>query len=338
MGIAGTMRDAAGSAINFLVEGDRPAKAPDRSSGSAHGTFSNLPPEALDRLGRLDAMADAAAGRLEGGFGARQQLIDAVQNAKAARGSYDQRLRDLYAGAAGDPKEIARLDDGIKKAQRALDEFDRTNGPARARDIAIRDLRDEVVRYARAVREPVPFVKTAAPKGTVEKLAAEIASLRDERLRVEGAPVTLETARRQLDALIDDLATQGRPHLVVGVDDVGHTRRRMRQTIRVEWPESLLGAQPMQPDTLLMITNAAALIAWACKDTIKEALHADLEASYAAIDLALDPDDRRARLADIDKRLLDLQRLQAELTWAALADGQDVWFPNEIEPRAVLGV
>ncbi len=163
--------------------------------------------------------------------------------------------------------------------------------------------------------------KASHPKA-VEQVRAALATLDEEWSEAEEAPATLSELRAATLAALDEIAERGRP----AVD----LRHRGGDPARLH--RALAPATAGSPAA----TPGIDFVAWAARDVIAARL-LDLLGDADAPG-AMTFDQREDRFADIDRRRLDLARLEEAHIAAAEAAGQRIARRPDADPRAVLEV
>jgi len=306
-----------------------------------------LPPEALEKIGRLQMLkAD------------RQALLSAAS----------ERRREAAAAHTRQTHEARRLrrevEDGrlVRREQvRNLEMVTPDRGLAELAENGVNRLSDQMMKaehvYAERQARFTEVAKViAALQGWVEQLPAgttmkshvllkvgsargsipeqvasirdEVAGLAEERERVSSAPKhsseVKAMARRQLLAL----AERGRPDLTALLH--GNGQLSFTRQTETRW----LNERPVTVDGDI---DVSALMAWLDHDLLAARLEAEIDAQTND-EFALAAADRTARLAEIDADILSLERQEEVMIEAAEKSGQDIPRRPEASPLAILSV
>lgn len=170
--------------------------------------------------------------------------------------------------------------------------------------------------------------------GIIAAQRSEVARLHDDLAEVDAAPDHVAAIKRQAKQHVDALAARGAP-LASGVGVAGGR-------FRIEGPQRDIGAQPsdrVEAGHIPRSDDALALIAWAMPEKVLEAVEADIEAAYAAVDLQLAPHEKQRRRREIKAAILKAERIECAALWEIVERGDDtVRFRPGTDPRAIFGI
>jgi hypothetical protein len=201
------------------------------------------------------------------------------------------------------------------------------------------------------------WLKTGRPGGTIlkdheapppalkagETLAAALERAR-ERVdecrstvdRIENAPWPSAHFKHRLREQVEALCARGKPDI----------RPLLERDADAVWPESILRSSVLNAQLsegargaigMAQAPDALALLTWLLKDQLLKRLDAEID-SLADDDTALDAEAREIRLSEAMARLLEAERLEAGLTYAALEQRLVGVEFRDINPIAILGV
>jgi len=296
-----------------------------------------VPPEVASRLVELEAMADLSART----YGTEiNGLIESRNSSLADLEVYKRSCRDAHKHP--DEREVARLQARVDRATRTLKlaneelkKFPHTLPPlaqVAAKLIGSMQRSGDMIIWHGDVK---------VPKGaTVESIRAEIDGLLAQRDRLDTALPPIEEARAQLRRDFDRLAGNGIGiDLEVNVSDL--SGRGRPPAVRLALPKERVAHirrhdDPGYPPT---VTSAVGIVAAVLGDQIWKVIDDQITAFYAANKhLVRTEAERRRELARIDTEILALSRVEAELGWRAIANGERAAFRSDLDPRAVLGI
>lgn len=317
--------------------------------------FSIDPPDVAERLpsaakGHLASLRD----HVEALYEIVERLNVKRQESWAARGEADLYLQQLTDPAVAmrysrthvfgedHPDSVtakAKLDKAARVAREISDRYDL----AADRWTKQKRLLSKIEGYIAAARNltMAPAVKLKFP--TVDRLAAEverirkdIAELQAEKHAINSAAFPAAEAKARARAEIEMLAERGKPRVTQLIDH--------GPAAGVGWPHlvaksSIYGMKtPLPGDEALTADDLPgahlALIAWLHKDQLIAALDVEITA-VAEDDAALSTEQRAVKLAEVDARILDAERIECALVRNA---GGTIDFRENTDPRAVLGV
>jgi hypothetical protein len=247
--------------------------------------------------GDADAMAHAVVAQV---FGLEQQK-PALLNMAA---STPDRAEAIEAQLAALDAEIGRL----RAVQAARSDRARND-----RQIVVQ-LRDAMARWGSGTRlvpaaSPAAVASTGGP-GEIVRLRQQIDTLKDEREHIIRAPLPREELRARATAAVDALAESGVPKLDVE-----------RGRFGIKWIPD--GASLMHVVAFIVAHDRANVLA---------ALHRAIDIATAGEPGIADA-DRARKLADLDRRILELERREE----AAIEATPEIARRPDADPRAVLG-
>lgn len=171
----------------------------------------------------------------------------------------------------------------------------------------------------------------------VEKVRKDIAELKAEKHAVNSAAYPSAEVKARARREIEALAEAGRPNVLRMIDhgpaegifwpDV-KAQSRILGGMAVPLPGDVRHAGEELPGGHL------ALLAFLCKDTMLAAVMAEIDA-VSEDSAALSSEQRVAKIAELDARILKAERIEAALV---AASSGSVDFREDADPRAVLGV
>jgi len=295
-----------------------------------------VPPEVVDRLTELSAMADLSARS----YGSEiNNLIDARNTAIADLEVYKRSCRDAHLHP--DEREVARLQARVDRATRTLKlaNEELKKFPATLPSLA-RACASLVGKLQRSGDMIIWHGAVDVPKGaTVESVRANIDEMLAQRDKLDTALPPIEEARAQLRRDFDKLAGDG-----IGIDlEINHSDlsgRARPPHVRLSLPKErvahIRSDNPGYPPT---VTSAVGIVAAVLGDQIWKVIDDQLTAFYAANKhLVRTEMERRKEIAQIDAKVLDLSRAEAQLCWDAIAGGGKASFRADLDPKAVLGI
>lgn len=158
----------------------------------------------------------------------------------------------------------------------------------------------------------------------VDKLRQQIADLQAERERTRTAPLPFEEVWPKFETALNSLRHR-RTAYIAGLADPN------RQD-----PSRWSHADPSKPFGLPGNREDAAAWAWMAPDVIRDEMRAAFEAYYADNPPGLPSDQRPAALADVDRRLFDMEVREERLIAAANAAGASIARRGNADPKAIL--
>ncbi|TLG75158.1 hypothetical protein [Methylocystis sp. B8] len=175
-----------------------------------------------------------------------------------------------------------------------------------------------------------PAVAVKLPKGAsivaaIVQAREKIQEHRDAIQAAIDAPCTSADVKKRMRAQIEELAESGRPS-VQGAVDFGE-RIKFPTTPAEVFVESKRGHAD--------VSDAIGLVAWLFKDQLIAALDGAL-ADVADDASALTADERRRRVADAKKQLLEAERIEEALIEQARQSGLTIGRRHDADPRAIL--
>jgi hypothetical protein len=155
--------------------------------------------------------------------------------------------------------------------------------------------------------------------GAVERVRAEIDKLTSARARIARSVLPIADLRAQADKHVDTLAARGRPTVTVDRDQL-----RVRHNVEGFAAEAIV------------------LLAWLFPDEMKGKLHLEIDHVRAAELRAHAPvmpsADRMAKLAELDDRILALEREEEFFICEAVNENTVIPRRDSASPAAILGV
>lgn len=152
----------------------------------------------------------------------------------------------------------------------------------------------------------------ASTKGwTVDKIRAAIDDEINGRRAVVLLPATLEDAIAAANASVDRMASQGAPDL----------RDTIRSASDVEWPKDTFFVKDLSAS--IETQYGTSFLCWLDPDAVKKKLAAEIRTKFNGT-VGISAKDRRDKLAVIDAKWLELQRIEEAVCDAVEAKGQTV--------------
>jgi hypothetical protein len=265
----------------------------------------------LERLAAIQRLEQLEAHPANGGFGlhpqdkrilSQKKLIEQLTFSVQRNNDRTQRADALWQPAA---RVRQNLDNWLRDrppntaVEDAPTELPKLNGKE--------DLLDAIERYRRRGRE-----------------------LQADAHRIRSAPYPSTWAKEQARAQVAALAQRGAPDVTLLVE---HGRNS------VTWPMETLRTNVFNTERAVVgfaeAPDAVAVMAWAFGDMLikrlDEAIDADADDANA-----LGHDERQKREAEVLADLLEVERIESALVWAALAQGLPTEHRGDCSPQAVL--
>lgn len=305
----------------------------------------DAPPSMLDRLARLQKHDDAREAALDG----RRKRVEKLRKQIAE----EREMRDRIASdeqkmgpfkqvrTTSDGKEevvikdrIGPIDAKIKRLRRELAEIEASEIP-HAPGVPV-----EFVATAQLTPVAIPEVKAPTEAELKHAIAATDAALAEIE-RIQKAPRPLDDVLDKIDAEIDRLAKRGQPRVGSLFRGGRVNDRNNRFTVDVHYasvsfPEKRVRNEFGSPGGI--VDDAVALVAWACREEIREKLHA-LATAQARDEQSMSADEKRGALADAYARAVDALRYEVEVSFAVEeATGRTVEWRSNLHPALLLGV
>jgi hypothetical protein len=306
-----------------------------------HDPIDGLPTHAAERL-RMLRQRTADAHRLIPGF-------EAIREASMARIEAEQALKRLTSHPQDGGFNLPETDARVIEAQRHLDkmtaDFQRLKESQEIRIAAWHAASGALAGCEDLPRHGVPgncrlemadveapkLNKGEGPLDAVDRLRRRGRELRADLHRIESAPYPSSYAKAKMRAQVEALAMQGAPSMASLIEHDG----------KISWPQAqvqstIYNATPAAVG-FAEAPDALALFAWLHKDELIAALdhEIDAEADDAA---ALTHEQRQQQAAEVALDLLEIERSESELVWAAQSQGLPVEHRPDISPLALLGL
>lgn len=182
------------------------------------------------------------------------------------------------------------------------------------------------------VPEDAPETADAC-RAVIAEAVAEITELFAERREVEQAPPPPDYAKDTVRVRLEQLAAQGKPTV---------SMPSATEETTITWPMKTLNAagRASHPGERPQVIDLAALAARYFGDQILADVEAEIDRAYAAVELALEPHERRRRLRQIDAKILAAERRECAARWALIEQhgDEDAGFRPGTSAAAILGV
>jgi hypothetical protein len=296
-----------------------------------------VPPEVVDRLTELSAMADLSARS----YGSEiNNLIDARNTAIADLEVYKRSCRDAHKHP--DEREVARLKARVDRATLTLKlaNAEVKRFPATLPSLA-RACASFVGRLQRSGDMIIWHGDVKVTKGaTVESVRASIDEMLAQRDKLDTALPPIDEARAQLRRDFDRLTGDG-----IGIDlevNVSDLSGRARPpAVRLSLPKERVAhiRRHDDPGYPPSVTSAVGVVAAVLGDQLWRMVDDRLTAFYSVNKhLVRTEAERRKEIAQIDAKVLDLSRVEAAIGWRDIAAGGKANFRADLDPKAVLGI
>jgi hypothetical protein len=155
-----------------------------------------------------------------------------------------------------------------------------------------------------------------------DRCHADIVKLSQQRLSVARALLPLEVLHSQIDAHVEALAARARPSITVDRDQL---------SVRHSSDSHGVGSSAAVP-----------LLAWLMPDAMRQRLREEIDARRASDSErnlpVLSVSERKAQLAELDARILELGREEEFFILEAAAEGTTIRRRDNADPVAILGV
>jgi hypothetical protein len=218
-----------------------------------------------------------------------------------------QQIADLEAGDQGERKNVF-----IRLVGRAFDYLNGVPAGYRCEDVS---------------RAPTKLRKGDTPYEAVQRCRTKIAELRGKLREIDDAPIPISVAKQMAARQIEQLAERGRPN----VD--GLVAGTQRQANLPENASRIVG----ETSGYVEVPDAFALIAHLMRDRLIEAINAEIDAA-GEDEIALSPEDREAKISQLNEQIVEIERDEADYLWQADQDGLTVPHRGDIGIPALLGL
>lgn len=319
--------------LDHDYRGRKPASVSAKPSLPAKPT---LPPHAAERLNvelpKLYALADAATA---GSYRIQTDFNADIGRVQAAIGHLDLRAEDTGWTEAMRAQRQALKDEetAIRKRQPAI--MEAANARMHVKT-AFQEVLGNCKSYAAKLLAGTAPIIGVIPDVTkrgerysdqAKGHQAERQELLTERIDTDESWIPMAEMFAQVPALIEGWSRT--PEVIVGLEGGKFAVEFPSQAVRA------VATGDLSPRTF----DARALIAWLHPERLQEEIERQIEDAYKSTSVPImTRAERRVRLKEIDAKLLELERLEAECIWRALADGEAIHFRPDTDPRAVLGI
>lgn len=274
--------------------------------------------------------------------------FEQIREASADRVSAEQRLRQLqasageggfnmpsdYPGVVSQQKLVDKLTDELRRLQELQTlrtaAWHAASGVSAACEDFLRHGVPGNCQIAEIEIEPPKLLKDETVLDAVERLRRRVRELRADQHRIRSAPFPSAFAKQRAREQIEALAMQGAPSVSALIEIDGKIEfqtQRLTSEVHAE-QRSLAFAQA---------SDAVALICWLHKDALIAAL--DREISTESDDkAALSHEVRQKAEAEVQGDLLDIERQEAALVFAAWEQGLVCEHRSDCSPLAILQV
>jgi hypothetical protein len=294
----------------------------------------DFPPLTLAQYRKIDAAAEKARADDDARNAQRERDDERLAQARLAHESFAVQMQ-----RSGDMSDATRRQ--LKKYERAVKAIqDQNNATYRRRPDSFGPLLERIWSFlrndgGRRYRDCPVLLDLGGESESValKTIRAAIEDRKSEHEAAKAADVPLPDAERALVNAIERKARDGRIGFKACLRrEEQTTGRRAPGTIR--WPED----EEVWPDGGGRFTHdrANAMVVWLFKDQIIKRGLAELR--DVASDDALSDSDRRARMAELDKQILELERQEEALIRVLEAKGTSVSRRNDASVLAVLGI
>jgi hypothetical protein len=298
-----------------------------------------LPPGAAEKLRTLRLRASEAHA-LVVPFSEQQDL--STERLKA-----EQRLKRLLDPAQNDgfnlkdddarvvtqKKLVAKLTDDLKRlierGEARAAAWRSASGALASCETWLRDGRPRGVQLQDHEAEPVKLAKGESLIDAIESRRRRVTELRADLEKISAAPIPSSYAKQQARAQIDALASRGAVNVRLLVERDGKIEFPMTQ-VRAMVHNATPGAVAYHD-----AVDVVGLLAFVLRPTLTAAI--DHLIDEAADDRsALTPEARQLRMAEVQSHLLDIERQEAWLTWAAMDERLPAEHRPDVNPLALL--
>jgi hypothetical protein len=316
-------------------------------SGNFISVLSNAPLAAA-KLARMTANRDATSAKRQGHLSAQNAAYQDIVNARADRDNYNAHARaQPHIDAAQYARQLAEYEDHIARRVAAHKAIQLSGGDIMAASTAWGQTEERAKKFLNQYKggkltdaPPVTLAKGA----TVESVRAAIADLWKARLATEESPPPYEEMEASLMRDLEKQIERGRPRVVMEKRYFMRDRARQYDMHRIVPTvhyalTALNGVASENGVELPEVLDAQALLSWLYGDRLRDHLKAELKRVYdlhsqrVGVEF-LGKAERKARIADLDARLLTLERGEAELVWQT----DDATFRGDCSVLAILGV
>jgi hypothetical protein len=215
--------------------------------------------------------------------------------------------------------------------QRRIDDLERKIASLGARAKPLRERQQKCNTFLSRAREDSrkDYVFLDPPavtqKMTIDRVRSRGVQLRAALDDAEKAPVPRSVAKSSLLRWINDRAAMINAAPLLGGGEVGVSPPYVPRTLT---PASGGRAE---------IVNSLGLLCWLLKDVLIERLNEQIDRA-AKDDVALTDEDRAKRITALKGEILETDRLEETMVFAALRSGEDVDLRGDSDPRAILWV
>lgn len=304
--------------------------------------LGRLPEPARSKYIRLRQSADDSAALAREASDRRNELRPDLQSLQTELDGL--RRVNLYTGT---PVASAERLEGVRTAllrlrreAERLDDLVEQRGSEHQRRRALVEHISRV--FADVSASEIQMYEGAAPRlkrpetagQAVERTRSEMQALDAERAQVAAAPIPSAAAKLKAKADVVRLIARGKPDvsgLVSGRSDaVGWVTLN---AVSYPTPQGVFGLGEVEVPML----DGGALLAWLAPEALLERLYAEIDSASDDTN-ALTAEQRNERLADLDRRRLDLERQEEHWLDKAEHDGLVIERRSDASPLAVLGV
>lgn len=291
-----------------------------------YAKMADGPPQVRERVEALLAEND----HVESLRSAAHEQGEQHRRALTAYRDRERRIVDdlIAHGGKRDPGEAAAAAAEEQRLVRAVNRASESGKALIDRGNAAVTNFNEALRLLNRVGHHIEVVPTKL-KGSAQDILREAVpkhgELRRERTRTRMASPPKDEHLADRMAELAELAAQ--PLLSISS---GHTA----------FPAEAVAAAPdalRDLETIPAVSDVRPLLARVHHDVLAEELRRLVDAKYARIELTMTAAEKISRVMELDAEILATERLIAEATWAARAEGIDIGFPI-LDPRAILGI
>jgi len=327
---------------NAMARSDSARINPGHAAYKSDDVADRLPERARDRL---EALRDTFQAKIA----YRREISDDLRAASDAKRQHEGNIHNLTRGRGHGGRRLLENDPHVTQQRQWFDEaaakVKRLSAKLDANDVSvvgtlinrIEEFLERLPASARIIDVEMPKSRGKAP--SLDTIAHDLAELDADRHEIESAPwpasAAKEAARRQVEAL----AEAGRPD-ASGLIDIG-------ADARIKWPTNEVRLPFSVPVTVAEgrvsgahgsavgpIPNALAFMVWMNRDSVIAALAAEID-GLADDGAALDHNERRIRLEEIQAKRRELENTEAAVVWDS---GDFSKFRPDISAEAVLSI
>jgi hypothetical protein len=159
----------------------------------------------------------------------------------------------------------------------------------------------------------------------VERLRADLSTMRADLHETRSAPITSREAKAIARENVDSLAEKGAPG-VLGTIHAG---------IPIVWPDVAVRGLDISLGGRATVPGVFAFIAWLGRDQLIARLESEID-GLADDGVALDAETRGYREQELMQKILETERQECEAIWCAEQAGVTIAYRDDVDLRAAL--